>query len=247
MLRILTTLYNARPYIERCITSIQDQTVREWRCYILNDMSDDGSDEIVARRARDDARIILINHTEKLYQVGAYLNVLSRPEIGDDDVCVAVDGDDWLPDELVFQRVQDAYSADSVWLTWGSMLIFRDNLLQQSKLCRPLSSWDDIRGHPWVTSHLRTWRAFLFRAIDPRDLRDSSGDFWRMSGDQAFMLPMLEMSGPEHSKYLRHNNYIYNAMNPLNDHAIDIATQIRMRECIRMLPPYRRMQRPIQR
>jgi hypothetical protein len=47
------------------------------------------------------------------------------------------------------------------------MLGYDGQLARKSSLSRPLTSWDDIRNHDWVTSHLRTWRAFLYRAINP--------------------------------------------------------------------------------
>jgi glycosyltransferase involved in cell wall biosynthesis len=145
MLRILTTLYNARPYIGKCLTTIAEQAVREWRCYILNDMSTDGSEQIGGRFAEHDDRIVLINHPRKLYQVGSYLHALSRPEIADEDICLSVDGDDWLPDEFVFDRVLEAYADRSTWLTWGSMLMYHDGAVHPSDFCQPLLSWDNIR------------------------------------------------------------------------------------------------------
>jgi glycosyltransferase involved in cell wall biosynthesis len=241
MLRVLTTLYNARPFIDRCIKTIREQSIRDWRCYVLNDLSTDGSDEDVARTAKHDDRIILINHSRKLYQVGAYLNAISRSEIADDDICVTVDGDDWLPDRLVFQRVLDAYSDRNIWLTWGSMVIFQDDTIRSSELCQPISNWENVREHKWVTSHLRTWKAFLFRAINPRDLKDAHGNYWRVSGDRAFMLPMLEMAGPDHGKFLPEINYVYNNTNPLSDHRVNYKMQFEILDAIRALPPYARL------
>ena len=243
MLRILTTLYNALPYIGKCIATITEQSVRDWRCYVLNDLSTDGSDRLAAGLARLDDRIVVINHTQKLYQVGGYLDVLACPEIAADDICIAIDGDDWLPDKFVLDRVLRAYADPQIWLTWGSMLVYQEDMIHPSDLSQPLQSWNDIRPHGWVTSHLRTWRAFLYRAIDPADLRDHNGNYWRMSGDQAFMLPMLEMAGPAHAKYLADSNYAYNNAPPLSAHRVDRVMQSEMCDAIRRLPPYGRLKR----
>jgi glycosyltransferase involved in cell wall biosynthesis len=243
MLRILTTLYNALPFIGTCLSTITQQSARDWRCYVLNDLSTDGSDKLAAAFAERDRRITVINHTRKLHQVGGYVQVLSRPDIDDDDVCVTIDGDDWLPDRFVFQRVLDAYADPDLWLTWGSMLFYDGSSARASDLSRPLASWHDLRGQTWATSHLRTWKAFLFRAIEPRHLRDHDGRHWTMAGDQAFMLPMLEMAGPEHAKFLEDANYVYNAVNPLSEHNADGAAQARIVKAIRALPPHRPLQR----
>jgi glycosyltransferase involved in cell wall biosynthesis len=243
MLRILTTLYNARPYIGKCLASITEQSVRDWRCYVLNDLSTDGSEDIVTEFAERDDRIIIINNDRKLYQVGSYLHALIRPEIADDDICISVDGDDWLPDELVLERVREAYADHATWLTWGSMLMYHGGGLHPSDMSQPLACWDNIRAQGWMTSHLRTWKAFLYRAIDPPDLCDRDGNYWRMSGDQAFMLPMLEMAGPERAKFLLDYNYVYNAANPLSDHVVDGNMQAEMCRAIRRLPSYERLRR----
>jgi hypothetical protein len=103
------------------------------------------------------------------------------------------------------------------------MLGYDGQLASRSNLSRPLTSWDDIRNHDWVTSHLRTWRAFLYRAINPADLRDHDGNYWRMSGDQAFMLPMIEMAGPTPAKFLTDSNYVYNMTNSLIERSISAA------------------------
>jgi glycosyltransferase involved in cell wall biosynthesis len=245
MLRILTTLYNALPFIGKCLETITEQSVRDWRCYVLNDLSTDGSDKLVAQLAKRDERIVIINHAQKLYIAGAYLHALSRPEIADNDICISVDGDDWLPDEFVFHRIIQAYADPKTWLTWGSMLVFQNGSTQECDYCKPLASWDNLRSQNWVTSHLRTWRAFLFRAINPTDLCDHNGNYWRMGGDLAFMLPMLEMAGPSHAKFLGDYNYVYNFENPLSDHRVDGALQWEMSQAIRRLPPYKRLERPI--
>jgi glycosyltransferase involved in cell wall biosynthesis len=243
MLRVLTTLYNALPFIGTCLSTITQQSVRDWRCYVLNDLSTDGSERLAAAFAERDDRIIVVNQAHKLHQVGGYAQVLSRPEIAEDDICITVDGDDWLPDRLVFQRVVEAYADPRTWLTWGSMLFYDGRAVTPSDLSRPLALWHDLRGQAWVTSHLRTWKAFLFRAIEPRHLRDSAGQYWTMAGDQAFMLPMLEMAGPEHARFLADPNYVYNGVNPLSDHNADGAAQARIAKAIRQLPPYRRLDR----
>jgi glycosyltransferase involved in cell wall biosynthesis len=152
MLRILTTLYNALPFIGKCIGTITEQSVRDWRCYVLNDRCTDGSDRLAAGLAKRDDRIVIINHSRKLYHVGAYLHVLSRPEIADDDICITIDGDDWLPDAFVFHRIVQAYADPKVWLTWGSMLIYHGDATWPSDLSQPLRSWDNLRAQGWVTS-----------------------------------------------------------------------------------------------
>ena len=70
-----------------------------------------------------------------------------------------------------------------------------------------------FRDHAWVTSHFRTFYAWLFQAIDIRDFQHR-GKFITASTDLAMMFPMLEMAGP-HCKFISEVTYTYNKANPL--------------------------------
>jgi hypothetical protein len=66
-----------------------------------------------------------------------------------------------------------------------------------------------------------------------------------MAGDLAFMLPMLEMAGPSHARFLGDYNYVYNGENPLSEHRVDGALQWETSQAIRRLPAYERLERPV--
>ena len=103
---IITTLYNAEKYIERCLFSIKTQTFKDFKCYITDDMSTDNSVNLVKNYIKNDDRFILIENSTKFYQPGNYDQVIrNNPNISDSDIIVEVDGDDWLPDTNVFKRM----------------------------------------------------------------------------------------------------------------------------------------------
>ena len=94
---IVTTLYNAKNYVERCLFSIKTQTFKDFKCYITDDLSTDNSVNLVKNFIKTDDRFILIENSEKLYQPGNYDQVIrNNPDIDDNDVIVEIDGDDWL-------------------------------------------------------------------------------------------------------------------------------------------------------
>lgn len=236
MITVLTTCYNAKDYIGQCITSLRLQTHTDWRCYITDDMSTDGSAERAEKYAGSDSRFVVIHNEQKLYQPGNYWSVLQRKEIADNDICITVDGDDWLPDARVFQRVIDAYRPDT-WITWGSFLTFA-NGRSRPGCSRPVADVTRVRSQPWCTSHLRTFRAFLYRAIKKEDLIAPSGNFWETTGDLSFMYPMLEMAGNGHARFLKSINYVYNYGNPLCDGHIHREQQQAYETLIRAKPIY---------
>lgn len=46
MLVILTPFYNAHEYLARCVGSIRGQRSDDWHCYLIDDVSTDGSYEL---------------------------------------------------------------------------------------------------------------------------------------------------------------------------------------------------------
>ena len=231
---ILTGFYNAEDYIERCIGSIMGQNFTDFKCYITHDLSTDNSVTLIKEMIKDDDRFILIDDNDKkLYQAGNFDKVIrNNPNISDNEVLIEVDGDDWLPDGNVFKRINELYSDENVWIANGSFKYSNGNQGFSSK--QEIN--DGLRGGRFTASHIRTWRAFLWRAIKEEDLRDENGNYWQWSGDLCFMFPMLEMATEEHYRFMPEINYVYNAENPINEHKVDIsmvnnhASRIRSKE-----------------
>ena len=216
---IVTTLYNAENYIERCLFSLKTQSFKNFKCYITDDLSTDKSVQIVKNYIKDDDRFILIENKEKLYQPGNYDQIIRYNEnINDNDVIVEVDGDDWLPDMDTLTRINEVYKDNNVWIANGS---FRYSTGEPGFSSKQIID-NNLRNSRFTASHIRTWRAFLWREIYEDDLKDENGVYWKVTGDLSFMFPMLEMSGNEHYRFMEEVNYIYNAENPINDHKVDL-------------------------
>lgn len=216
---IVTTLYNAEKYVERCLLSLMSQRYNNFKCYITDDLSTDNSVEVVKKTIKGDERFILIENQIKMYQPGNYDQVIrNNPNIDDSEVVVEVDGDDWLPDPFTLGRIAEVYSNPNIWIANGSFK-YHDGRPGFSSRQQNL---DNLRNVRFTASHIRTWRAFLWRNIKEEDLKDESGVYWRVTGDLSFMYPMLEMSGEEHYTFMNEINYVYNESNPINDHKVDL-------------------------
>lgn len=239
MFRVITTCYNAEKYIKRCLESLQKQNREDWVCYVVDDLSTDDSRGIVSKMAWTDPRIILITNEKKTYQVGNYAKIMSRDDILDDDICLTLDGDDWLPSSDVLDKVSEAYDHGS-WMTYGQFLQW-DGKGYSLGFAGPPPIWDSLRAARYTTTHLRTWKAFLWRKIDPRDLRKSDGSVIKAGGDTAFMYPMLEMAGPFRSTYIPYPMYIYNVETSDNVHKHSLEEQHATAMEIRRRKPYERL------
>lgn len=100
-----------------------------------------------------------------------------------------------------------------------------------------------VRSLPYVSQHLRTFKAGLFKKIRREDLM-VNGHYMAMNVDMATMIPMMEMCAPKHAKAPQHCKfisdimYIYNYENPISDFRVDRQLQLDLEKVIRAIPPY---------
>lgn len=234
---ILTTTYNCEKYIDKCLESIKLQTFDDFTCYITDDMSTDNTINRINDIIKNDNRFKLIINTEKKYQPGNYDQIIIGENIGENEICVEVDGDDWLYDRFVFNRINNVYKNKKTWIANGSF-VYNNGVFGFSKKQENISN---IRKEVFTASHIRTWKAFLWQNIEENDLKDENGDYWSVAGDLSFMFPMLEMSGDKHYTFMPEINYVYNDMNPLNDHKVNLIKVNETINKIRNKKPYNKL------
>jgi hypothetical protein len=102
---------------------------------------------------------------------------------------------------------------------------------------------NSVRRHqPWTTSHLHSFRVELLFALREDSLRDPlTGNFWDMSVDQAFYLPLLELAG-HRARHIWRVLYIYN-YNERSLQRTDRGRQLERSSRIRRLPSYAPLER----
>ena len=213
------------------------QRHKDFTCYITDDLSTDNTVNVIKETIKNDSRFILIENKSKLYQPGNYDQIIRGQNISDDEICVEVDGDDWLPDSNVFTRINDVYKDENVWMTSGSFR-YHDG---RPGFANPPTNFSNVRKQTFTLSHLRTWKSWLWKKINPEDLKDENNNYWNVAGDLSFMFPMFEMSGEEHYRFLSEINYIYNESNPINDHKVNMSNVINTVNKIRNKSEYKKL------
>jgi hypothetical protein len=89
-------------------------------------------------------------------------------------------------------------------------------------------------------THLRSWRAKLWKSINKEDLF-VNGWYAETAGDVFFMLPMLEMAGNDRICHMKDILYIYNESNPLNDHKVNLQKQLTFANISRSKSKYKKL------
>lgn len=158
-----------------------------------------------------------------------------------DEIIVTVDGDDWLYDDLVLQKVNGVYSSREVWLTHGTFIEYPNPRVDWCEPVPPeLVAKNAVRQFKCPT-HLRTFYAWLFKKIALQDLL-YEGKFFAMTWDMAMMYPMLEMAAERHY-FITDLNYVYNNINPINDNKVNAELQRQLDRYIRSMKPYQRLEK----
>ena len=69
MITIISCFWNPGDYIERCITSIKNQNYKNFRVFLIDDMSTDNTIKIIEELIKDDNRFTLIKNSEKKFKL----------------------------------------------------------------------------------------------------------------------------------------------------------------------------------
>ncbi len=235
--------YKNEPWCKKNVESVLNQNHDNFTVIYTDDMSPDGTADAVKRvigskNAHD--KFKLIRNEDRLGAMQNLYNMIHTCE--DDDIVVTLDGDDWLANNNVLRKIDEVYSDPDVWFTWGSYVDWPRNTRGCSRpIPRNVLDARNYRRKPWCTSHLRTFKAKLFKHIKKEDFFDPSGKWLDMAWDLSFYMPFVEMAG-HHGRYIHEILYIYNNENPISDHKVCQARQGAMDGWIRSKRPYDKLE-----
>ncbi len=108
MISIIIPVYNCEKYIERCVTSVLNQSFKDFELIIVNDGSTDKTKEICTDLEKTDVRIKLYNKENG--GVSAARNFGLEKATG--DYISFMDGDDYVPENYFSALVNAIQDAD---------------------------------------------------------------------------------------------------------------------------------------
>ena len=211
MIKVVSCFWNASKYIEFCVNSLLKQKDKDFEVYFIDDLSEDNSFTILQNLVENDKRFHLIKNKEKKYKLKNLDELIST--FDDEDIILELDGDDFLLSNETIIDIKKEYSDNKTWLTNGSFIFSNGTPGFSSK-----SSPNTIRKDLFRFSHLRTWKSFLWKSIPKNYFIDVDGNYFKSAPDVAYCLPLLELSGEEHYKFLSKTYYVYNGESPYNEH-----------------------------
>lgn len=95
---VIIPLYNTEKFVEKCLRSVMDQSLKNIEILCVDDCSPDNSVRIVEQLAQADARIRLIRHETNLGLGGARNTGIRAAR---SDYIASVDSDDWIENDFL--------------------------------------------------------------------------------------------------------------------------------------------------
>lgn len=223
---IIITSYKNKDWYRTNLDSVYSQNYSNYRVIYMDDNSPDGTGALVQEYLKEkgqEHRTTLIRHTEWQSQMGNHYNAAHLCD--DDEIVCHLDGDDYLYNPQTLQIINAIYQDENVWMTLGLPIksdtnqLCTDSIPEKQK--QEMTATNSFRTNGgWPYSHLRTFRAWLFKQIRLEDLM-YKGNFANLSPcpDVAMGYPMLEMAG-FHNRVVTNRLYVWNVKNPISQRII---------------------------
>jgi len=201
-------------FVGQCLASIRAQSHPNWEAYVTIDPSGDGTGRRASLAAKGEPRIQIRRNRTQRFSLYNTVQAINRSGAGPEDVIVSLDGDDWFSTPHALRTIAETYVRHECWMTYGSW---------QSNVVSPDGHRDglwpaypegatDFRNTRWLGTAVRTWKRWLWDLLRDADLRNEEGRYFRISEDQAVMLPLLEMCGTERARHIAAPLMVYNKL-----------------------------------
>jgi len=214
---LIVCSYNNKNWYKRNLDALFSQNYSNYRVVYIDDASPDGTGDLVERYIQEKGqthRVTLVKNKQRMFKMSNFYQAVHM-YCNDDDIVLDYDGDDWFKHNDALATINKEYSDQNVWLTYGSFVAFPGNIKGG---CEEVPAWviekNAYRDYPWVTSHQRTFYAWLFKLIKLKNFLHD-GKFIQAATDPTSMFPMLEMSGGRFV-YINDILYVYNRATPIN-------------------------------
>jgi glycosyltransferase involved in cell wall biosynthesis len=232
---IITTVYNAENYIEKCIRSVAAQDYEQYHMYIVDDASTDNTvavarETIASLPGNLSWRFTILENSENVGAVANHYNLLKNICTNDTydisyDLYMILDGDDWLVNNPNIFHIYNNLYHDGAEFTYGSCWSLADNIPLVAQPYPPeVKAACDYRNYKFnwgmPYTHLRTFHSDLIRDLTENDLK-ISGKWPKAGGDNALFYYLIENANPDKVVCVSDIVYVYNDTNPLNDYKVN--------------------------
>ncbi len=188
---------NSRHTLRQALMSIAAQSHHDWQVVIIDDASTDGTPEAILDTAAVlgiAEKVTLVRNITREWEVANVLKAMALIE--PDEVVCRLDLDDYLCDLNALEIMAKAYEqVPDLEAAWSNHRWFDQNGVTNQNISGPMSNDADPYAHPWVTSHMKTWRKSVSDKISDANYRsENEEEYIKRAGDQCVYLPVLKLA-----------------------------------------------------
>ena len=183
----VTPAFNCQEKIGQTVRSVFSQSYSDWRMVVYDDMSTDNTAQVVSDMSKSlglGDRLRVVTRTEKHGEVRNTLDAVES--IDDTEIVCRLDAGDWLTENDALYILNDAYNKTNAAVMWT----MHRWSYTSTNISGPLKT-NNVYEHPWVSSHLKTFRRSSLRGINKNNFLDDQGNYIMIACDQAVFLPMM--------------------------------------------------------
>ena len=225
---VITPVYNAERYIDKCIESVMSQDYKNYEMIIIDDASTDRTLEVAHRTLTKHKFLGEVKVIKNETNQGAVHNQIKtiKDNCSPGDIVMLLDGDDWLiNDPNVFNKFNNYYHAGAEY-TYGSCWSLADSIPLIAQPYPPeVKAQKAYRDYKFNWNmpypHLRTFLAKLVLPLNDELFQDEEGNWFRAGGDNATFYNIIEQADPDKVLCVPDIVYNYNDLNPINDYKVN--------------------------
>ena len=177
---------------------------------IVIDKSDDKTFSKCAR-FQERGKIEIHVMKERMYGTFNFIYGIEQAKPKEDDIIVALDGDDYFNQCDALNVVKKLYDQSGCLLTYGSFA--RESTGERCPSFRRYDKTLPVRVQNWNGSHLKTFKYKLWQAIPKKYLQNEAGEYIIYCDDMAYMFAMIELAGWDKVQQIKELLYMYNDTN----------------------------------
>jgi len=242
---VISTVYNKEKWIGFNVSSIRQQSYKNFIAAYGYDKSDDKSIWELFRHIGQDERFTIVTNEDQDSQVSNFFytyNYMKKEGLIDpEDIIVEVDADDWLLHPFVFDYLNQAYQDPNIWMTYGQYVEYPSGQVGGHFNMHLVDGIQ--REVPFAYSHLKTYKSWLLDKVPREDLiNPETGKYWNITADFAMCMPMVEMAGKDRIFRIDQPIYVYNSGDESGSESVPrLHDQKRVEQMIRNLKPKQKL------
>lgn len=158
LVSIVIPVYNSELYLEKCLKSVINQSLRDIEIIIINDGSTDNSKNIIERYAKIDERIVFIDK-ENGGQSSARNSGLLKAT---GEYISFIDSDDYVDENMIKNMYELCKDNECDVAICDYNMIFEDEVNSNKenvfKLSNEIINIDNISGFKYIQNYMRTYK-----------------------------------------------------------------------------------------